>query len=207
MKTKKGDFVELQFVGRLDDGKVFDLNDKEVAKKEGINSKLDRVIVCIGEGDIVQGLDEELTDKEIGNKFNVNVSAEKAFGKREAKLLQLVNANKFKDQQVRPYPGLQLNIDGRIGIVKTVSGGRVMIDFNNPLAGRDLKYEAVVLKIVDDVNEKIKFSLKNLLGNVIFEFKEGKLSLKTKLPAELKGLLEEKLKNRIKEIKEIEYTK
>ncbi|MAG78679.1 peptidylprolyl isomerase [archaeon] len=208
MKVKKGDFVELDFVGRLEDGKVFDLNNKEVAEKEGLKHSLDRVVVCVGEREVVKGLDDSLVDKEVGKDFKVDVPAEKAFGKRDGKLFQLIAANKFKDQEIRPFPGLQINIDGMVGIIKTVSGGRVMVDFNHPLAGRDLKYDAKILKIVDDVNDKVEFSLKNMLGKKVpFEFKEGKLVVKFEFPNEISGMIEENLKKRIKEIKDIEFKK
>ena len=63
MKTKKGDFVDITFVGRLDDGRVFDLNDIELAKKEKLNTKgLEKTIVCLGERDLVPGLDDFLID-------------------------------------------------------------------------------------------------------------------------------------------------
>jgi len=205
---KKGDFVELEFVGKLEDGTIFDLNDKEIAKKEGIKETLDRVVVCVGEREVVEGLDDQLEGKKVGKKFNVDVPAEKAFGKKDAKLFQLVSSNKFKEQQVNPYPGLQLNIDGMTGTVKTVSGGRVMIDFNHPLAGRNLKYEVTVKKVITDVNDKIKFSVKNLIGKDLkYEFEEGKITIKAEFPEEIKKLIEEKLKQRIKEIKTIEFKK
>ena len=208
MKVKKGDFVELEFVGRLEDGKIFDLNRKDIAKEEGITTPLDQVIVCVGEGDVVEGLDESFVEKEVGKEYHVDIPCEKAFGKKDAKLFQLLSASKFKDQEVRPYPGLQINVDGMTGTVKTVSGGRIMVDFNHPLSGRDLKYDIKVLKVVEDVNQKIEFSLKVLLGNAPkFEFKEGKLVVKAEYPDEIKTLLVEKLKKRVKEIKDIEFKK
>jgi len=208
MKVKKGDFVELEFVGRLDDGKIFDLNKKEVAKAEGFTHALDRVVVCVGEREVVEGLDDSLVDQEIGVEYKVDVPCEKAFGKKDVKLYQLVAASKFKDQKVNPHPGLQVNIDGMTGIIKTVSGGRIMIDFNHPLGGRDLKYEVKILKVVEDVNDKVEFSLKNLIGQKVpFEFKEGKLTVKIDFPDPIKKELGEKLKARIKEIKDVEFKK
>lgn len=200
--------MDLEFVGRLDDGKIFDLNNKEVAKAEGFTDELDRVVVCVGEREVVEGLDDALVDKEVGSEFKVDVPCEKAFGKKNAKLYQLVAANKFKDQKINPHPGLQVNIDGRVGVIKTVSGGRIMIDFNHPLGGRDLKYDAKILKVVEDVNDKVEFSLKNLIGQKIpFEYKEGKLTVKIEFPDPIKKELGEKLKERIKEIKDIDFKK
>ena len=62
----------------------------------------------------------------------------------------------FKAQKLNPYPGAVFNFDGRIAKVLSVSGGRVMVDFNNPLAGKIVIYEINVLRKVDDLNEKIK---------------------------------------------------
>ena len=43
----------------------------------------------------------------------------------------------FIQQKINPIPGVMFNFDGRIAKVLTVSGGRVMIDFNNPIAGKN----------------------------------------------------------------------
>ena len=52
-----------------------------------------------------------------------------------------------------------MNVDGKYGIVKSVSGGRVIVDFNHPLSSRDLVYEVEVKRIVTDKTEMVKASL------------------------------------------------
>ncbi|MDD5254323.1 MAG: FKBP-type peptidyl-prolyl cis-trans isomerase [Candidatus Nanoarchaeia archaeon] len=160
MKTKKGDFIELDFVGRIKEtNEIFDLTSESIAKKENIFRKGFNYrpwIVCIGEGDVIKGLDKELEGKEINKNYSIYLDPEDAFGKRDSKLLQLVNTAKFRQQKIMPYPGLQLNIDGLIGTVKSVSGSRTLIDFNNPLSGKDIIYEFKINKVIGDDIEKLK---------------------------------------------------
>jgi len=51
---------------------------------------------------------------------------------------------------------MHFTFDNLIGKIISVSGGRVIVDFNNPLAGKNISYELNVKSIVKDENEKIK---------------------------------------------------
>ena len=205
MKTKKGDFVEIKFVGRLDDGKIFDLNDKELAKKESIDAHIhDKTIICLGFKDVVEGLDEFLIDKEPNHKLEVTVQPEQGFGKRNAKSFSLVPLNKFKDQKFAPMPGLRIEIDGVPGTIKSISGGRVLIDFNHPLAGKVLKYEVTIINLITDLKEKVSSLLEmnlHMHKNYTIEENNGEITIKSELPIELKEMLEMELKKRIPELK------
>ena len=210
MKTKKGDCVDITFVGRLDDGRVFDLNDIETAKKEKLNTKgLEKTIVCLGERDLVPGLDEFLIDKEVGEALKTEVSPDKAFGRKEADLIQMIPLSKFKEHNITPVPGLQINIDGMLGIVKSVSGGRILIDFNHPLASRNLFYEIKVNRIVTDLKEKLESFLKQSLrmANPQYEIKGEELDLNLPIPVQLQKGLEEEIKKRFPELKTVKFSK
>jgi FKBP-type peptidyl-prolyl cis-trans isomerase 2 len=213
MAVKKDDFIEIEYTGRLkEDNAVFDTTVEQVAKENGVhnpNAEYGPVIICLGEGQIVPGLDEALQGKEPG-KHTVELPAENAFGKKDAKLIQMVPLRKFTEHKIKPFPGLQINIDNALGTVKTVSSGRVLVDFNHPLSGKDLVYEIEIKRVVADKKEQIDSLLKLLLG-----IKEAKIEIKdNKAKAELKAKLpppmEEELKKKIKElvkIDEIEFTK
>jgi len=204
MKVQKGDFVEIKYVGKLDDGSIFDLNDKEIAKKAGMQGHIhEKTIVCIGERDLVPGLDDFLLDKEIGTKLSVTISAEKAFGKKDPKKIQMIPANKFKEQKINPRPGLRVEIDQYTGVIKSVSGGRVLVDFNHPLAGRDVHYEIMITKKVEDLKEKVAgfLELNFHLHHAQLEEKEGTITLVAPIPHEMQPMLEKELKRRIPELK------
>lgn len=168
MLLKKKDFIEIEFTGKVKDGEIFDSNIKEDLKK--INSKIEAkpFILCLGEGMFLEGVEDFLIGKDIG-EYKTELSPEKAFGKRDPKLIQLMSAKIFREHQINPVQGVMFNFDGRIGKVLSVSGGRIRVDFNNPLAGKDVLYEIKILKKINDKNEQIK-SFINFLFKKDFEF-------------------------------------
>ncbi len=159
-KIKEKDLIEIDFVGSVKDGEVFDSTKKEDLEKlhEGHDHPVDAkpFIFSVGQGMFMKALDDFLIGKEIGKEYEVELEPEKAFGKRDPSSVQRIPSKVFKDQKVNPYPGAMFNFDGRIGKVLTVSGGRVIVDFNHALAGKDVVYKINVLRKVDDLNEKIK---------------------------------------------------
>lgn len=188
---KKHDFVEMEYTGRLrEGGAVFDTTEEKVARENDVYDKSSNyhpAVVCIGEGNILKELEEQLIGKETGKDYNFEIESGRAFGRKDAKLIQMIPLNKFRHQKIQPIPGLQLNIDGVFGIVKTVSGGRVLVDFNHPLAGKDLVYEVRIKRIVEDSKEKIK-ALLSLVFHIRDAEVEGHDSItiraKSKIPQE-----------------------
>jgi len=207
VKIKKGDSVQLTFVGRIKEGnQIFDLNDKEVAKENNMDpEQCEPAIITVGEGDVVKGLDENLEGKETGRKYRIEIAPEKGFGKKDASLYKLVSASKFKTQGVKPYPGMQVNVEGKLGIVKTVSGGRIMVDLNHPLAGRDVVYEYKIDKVVDNDQTIIENFSKMYLGNAKVQIKEDTATIETDFPKELHKEVGKKILVRVKKVKKIEF--
>jgi FKBP-type peptidyl-prolyl cis-trans isomerase 2 len=154
MALKNKDFVEVEFTGKVKDGEVFDSNIKSELDKMNSNYPAKPFVFCLGEDMFLKGIDEFLIGKEIG-KHKIEVSPEKAFGPRNSKLIQLIPMKVFREQNTQPVSGATFNFDGRPAKIITVSGGRVMADFNNPLAGKDLVYDLTVKRKVDKVDEKI----------------------------------------------------
>ena len=159
MAVKKGDFVELNFtaIAKIDNS-VFDTTLEDVAKKNGIFSERTEykpVVVCVGENQVIKGLDDALVGKDIG-KFSVEIDYKNAFGAKNPKLITMISMSAFKKENIKPYPGMAVNIDGAYGVVKTASSGRVVVDFNHPLSGKDVVYDVEILRIIDDDVEKIK---------------------------------------------------
>jgi FKBP-type peptidyl-prolyl cis-trans isomerase SlyD len=50
---------------------------------------------------------------------------------------------------------MQLNIDGIIGAIVSVSSGRIVIDFNHPLSGKILSYHMKVKKMITEKKEQV----------------------------------------------------
>ena len=198
---KDGDFVELDYTGKLvDEGIVFDTTLEEVAKQNNLydpKAKYESIRICLGKGHVIKGLDKNLVGKEVGKKYVFKIPPEEAFGNKDPKMIQLVSTNKFRDQKINPMPGLQVNMDGILGTVKTVSGGRTVVDFNHPLSGKELEYEVTAKRIIMDVSEKIDATLKLMNVQMEREVMGDKLILK--LPEELQKEIQESITKAITE--------
>lgn len=215
VKINKNDFVEIHYTGKIKLlNKVFDTSDEEVAKSNQIHSKNMKygpVVICIGEHNVIKGLDSKLENRETGKTYEIEISAEEGFGKKDPKLMKIVSISLFKKQNMQPYPGLQINADGMIATVRSVNGGRINLDFNHPLAGRDLVYTINVIKKVEDVHEKVKSLIQFNLLLPEYNFKTEiienvlKITSKIKIPPSLQQRFEGKVKTLIPSIVKIEF--
>ncbi|WP_457556192.1 FKBP-type peptidyl-prolyl cis-trans isomerase [Candidatus Pyrohabitans sp.] len=162
MVLEKGDFVKINYTGRIKDGEVFDTTIEEVAKKHGIYDPRIRFraqAIVIGAGHVISGLDEALVGMEVGEKRIVEIPPEKGFGLRDPAKVRVVSMREFRKQGLKPYPGMRVEIEGKVGRVQSVSGGRVLVDFNSELAGKTLVYEVNVEEKINKLEEKIRLLL------------------------------------------------
>lgn len=156
MALKENDFIELEFTARVKDGEVFDTNIEAEAKKAGLNIKeFNPLIVSIGSGMLIKGLDESIKGKETGKSYKEEFKPEKAFGDRDSKLVKMIPLKAFHQHKIQPQKGMQLNLDGNIAKILAVSGGRVLTDLNNPLAGKIVEYEYTIKSKVENQDKKI----------------------------------------------------
>jgi FKBP-type peptidyl-prolyl cis-trans isomerase 2 len=189
--VKKGEFIELDYVAKINNtGMVFDTTIEKVAKDSGIYSKEHKfvpMIAAVGEGQLLKGLDEFIEGKVPGS-YTVEIPAEKAFGKKDAKLLRLISLGEFRKHNIQAMPGLEVELDGQRGIIRTVNGGRVIVDFNHPLSSQDLTYDITIKRVITDDKEKIEGVLDFLkLPYKSVKLEEGKaeIEFEMQIPAEL----------------------
>ncbi len=204
----RGDFIEFDFVGRIKGtGQIFDLSSEELARKEGVyqeGQKYGPAAAILSKGMLIKGLEKNLEGKEVGREYDFEIPVEDAFGQRNPQLVQLTNLSKFKE--FRPVAGMQVNVDGILATVRSVSGGRVTLDFNHPLAGKALLYHVKILRKISGVAEKVKTICERFLGlsaevktdgkkisikAKTHDGKELEKAMQDKLAAEIKNLLEE----------------
>ena len=192
MSVAKGDFILIDYVARVKEtGEVFDTSLADVAKEAKIykeNTVYEPMLVVVGEGWVLRGLDEQLEGLEVGKKATLEIPPEKGFGLRDPSKIKLIPLRKFRERDITPYPGLEVEIDGKLAVVRSVGAGRVQVDFNLPLAGRTLIYEVEVKKKLESLEEKVKALLHRRIPTipvekVKLEFGEGG-ELKVSLPEE-----------------------
>jgi FKBP-type peptidyl-prolyl cis-trans isomerase 2 len=172
---KKGDFIELEFSG-WSNGELFDSTKKEDleamgSKEEGKNSK-----IIVGQKLLVPGFDKALEGKEIGKEYEISLTPEEGFGKRNREFVKILPLKVFTEKQITPQPGMTLALDQSLVRVLAVSGARVSVDFNNPMAGKNLKYKFKIIKKIEDEKEKAEVVFEIFFRQVPdFEIKENKI--------------------------------
>jgi len=138
---------------------VFDTTDEETAKDAGIYAE-DRVygpkMVVVGEGWILKGLDDRLQGLKLGEAADVDIPPEEAFGERNPENIRMVPFRVLRSKGINPVLGAQLEVDGRSAMVRSIGAGRVQLDYNHPLAGREIVYQVKVTERYETEEEKIR---------------------------------------------------
>ena len=139
------------------DERLYDTTDAEAAKEAGIFNEKNTyapLAYIYGSKNLFPALSEAIEAAEVGKETSVVIPCEKAAGARNPKLVELHPIKEFYKREINPYPGLAVNLGNRTGVVMSVAAGRVKVDFNNQLAGHDLKYVFTITEeITGDVDK------------------------------------------------------
>ena len=160
MTVKNGDFIRIDYTESVD-GQVIAATDKDVATEKGIFNEETQYgphLIVVGAGQLVKGFEEDLIGKEIGYSGKVEISPEGAFGVRDPKKVEIVPANRFKEQ--KPVPGMRVSSENKAGTVTRIIGRKVSVDFNHPLADKTIVYEYRIAEEIVDRQEKLKALIK-----------------------------------------------
>jgi len=188
--VKKGDLVKLEYTGRLaKTGQVFDTTDEAIAKQAGIwesSAIYGPKHALFGSGAIIPGMEEAVLQSQLGKSEDFAIEPKKAFGERDSELVRMIAEKEFRKQNVAPSPGMIVTLDNAIARVKSVTSGRVVIDYNHPLAGEQVVYSIKVHEVITDDKKKIEAILSsNALSGDIAQAAGGKFTVTLKgVPSE-----------------------
>ena len=174
---KEGECVLISFSGKdLVTGKVFDTTSEKEAKSNGLfaeNKAFKPLPVFVGKKELIAGLDKALLAMKEKEQKTIKIAPSEGFGEKRKELIVVVPLQEFRARNLSPVPGMIVNLNDNIGKVQTVSGGRVRVDFNHELAGREIEYSVKIEKVLSTPEEKV-----NELFEKFFTFvKEPKISL------------------------------
>jgi FKBP-type peptidyl-prolyl cis-trans isomerase 2 len=156
---KTNDFVKINYSGKI--------------KETGLEfDKGENVPIIVGINFTLKGIDQALLEMNVGDRKTIELIPENAFGGRDARLVKLVPLAEFKKHDTTPYPGMIVSADNAQGRVLSVSGGRVRVDFNHPLAGKNLIYDLEIKEKVENIEEKVK-----AIVNIYSRMEENKLKV------------------------------
>ena len=160
MAIKEGDFVRLNFTGKIKEtDEVFDTTSEDIAEEAGIlveNKVYGPIPIIVGGNHLLKAIDDAIIGTEAGDAVHVSVTPENGFGQRNPNFIQLIPMKEFKKQGMTPVRGMKITADAGTGKIISVNGGRVKVDFNHELAGKNLEYDVSVVEVIEDDEEKIK---------------------------------------------------
>ena len=192
MPLRDGDFVLIDYTLKVKEtGQVIDTTSEKVAKEVGIH-RPDRtyepMLVVIGAGWVLKGLEERLKEMEVGEQKTVELPPEEAYGPRDPRKVIMLPAKVLSQKGVVPRVGQRVQLEGLgWGTVRAVGSGRVQIDLNHPLAGKTLIYDVAVRAKIEEPAEKVRALIHRRLPLVPaenFEVEVGEEEITIRVPEE-----------------------
>ena len=135
-EVKKGSKVKVHYEGKLEDGTLFDSSKgREPLEFEA------------GSGTVIKGFDNAVIGMKKGEEKEFKIKSEDAYGERKEDLFREVPKEKLGGIDAKKGMMLQMQTpDGQAlpVMVSEVKDNSVMIDFNHPLAGKNLVFNIKV---------------------------------------------------------------
>lgn len=158
-----GKTAVVEYVGKLEDGTVFD-------STEG----MDPLEFVIGSGAVINGFDEAIAEMSPGESTQIVVSPKDAFGEYDesriemgpmyaipdAKNIEIGKVFYFVTQEGLRFPA----------VVTEINEGIATIDYNHPLAGQTLYFDITLLQIKDEATTNIELDLTQRQLDGSFQF-------------------------------------
>ncbi|MEE6208952.1 FKBP-type peptidyl-prolyl cis-trans isomerase [Salarchaeum sp. III] len=154
MAIETGDTVTFEYVGRLDDGTVFDTSRESVATEEGLaeeqpDREYDPLTAEVGAGQVIEGMEDGLVGLDAGETETLTIPPEEAYGEWSEERVQEFETEELTEALgQRPEEGLYLEAqNGQPGEITHVDDDVVKVDFNPRLAGETLEFEVEVVDV------------------------------------------------------------
>ena len=131
--------VSIHYTLTNDDGEVLDtsIGDEPLVYLHGV-------------GNIIPGLENALHGKVAGDKFNVHIAPEDAYGELMEEMIQVISRDMFEGID-NIEVGMQFNADVSSGsgvvTVVNIEDDDITIDGNHPLAGLALTFDVEVIDV------------------------------------------------------------
>ena len=131
--------VTLHFAIKLDNGDVVDSTfDKEPAT------------FTVGDGSLLPGFEQALYGLKAGDKRSLPIGPEQGFGQGNPQNIQVMPRAQFADMELSEGLLIIFNDAANAelpGVVKAFDANQVTIDFNHPLAGKDLTFDVEIIDV------------------------------------------------------------
>lgn len=189
MALKDGDVLRFDYTLWVDE-KLLDTSIEETASANKIHREgrtYRPLTVTLGSRHIIAGLESHIRSHgQVGRTIKVTIAAKEAYGEREAAKIRDVPMAQFRSQKVKPEVGMSLNMGQERGVVTRVAGGRVRVDLNHELAGKDLTYEYTVREVLTDDGSKVQAIIESMFPQGTYKLHHDEKSVTLEVPDQAK---------------------
>jgi len=133
-KVSIGDVVKLSFIGKLEDGSIFDTSDRPIQ-------------IEVGTGKLIKGLDRAIIGMEEGEQKEAVILPEEGYGLEDPDLITTMPREVFERNNLKPYVSMMLRTPHGDCYITRIIGDRVEVNYNHPLAGKTIIFEIKVEEI------------------------------------------------------------
>ncbi|TCM64327.1 FKBP-type peptidyl-prolyl cis-trans isomerase SlpA [Acinetobacter calcoaceticus] len=148
IRIAEGSKVDLHFSVAIENG----------AEIDNTRSRDEPVTLTIGDGNLLPGFEHSLFGLRAGDRRTVSLPPEEAFGPWNPENVQRFDTVKFEQL---PSVGEMIEFEDKaktslVGVVKSVDEFITEIDFNHPLAGKNITFEVEIFKVTPAGQQGIK---------------------------------------------------
>ncbi|MDO4223248.1 MAG: peptidylprolyl isomerase [Acinetobacter sp.] len=150
IRVEHGSKVELHFSVSLENGVEID----------NTRSRAEPVSLVIGDGNLLEGFEKALFGLRAGDRRTVHLPPEEAFGEWNPDNVQKFDTVKFDK---RPELGEMIEFEDKakttlVGVVKSVNDDITEVDFNHPLASKNISFEVEIFKVTPAGQQAVRLS-------------------------------------------------
>ena len=147
MQVADNTAVSIHYTLTNDEGEVLD------------SSIGDEALVFLqGSGNIISGLEKAMVGKVAGDKFNVRIEAEEAYGELMDDMIQVISRDMFEGvDEIEVGMQFQADVSSGPGVITVthIEGDDITIDGNHPLAGVPLTFAVEIVEVRPATPEEI----------------------------------------------------
>ncbi len=149
--VKEGDYVRVDYTGKLEDGTVFDTSIKDDAIEAGIyNQERDYQPLgfTVAAGQMIKGFDSGVVGMAVGENKTLIIPPEDAYGVHREDMVKTIPVAELTRAGITPVVGEKVSTSqGQTATITNVTDTDVVIDFNHELAGKTLVFDIKLVSI------------------------------------------------------------
>ncbi|MDP6869916.1 MAG: FKBP-type peptidyl-prolyl cis-trans isomerase [Candidatus Poseidoniaceae archaeon] len=173
---EEGTIVHVEYdLYNAESGDLIETTREDVAKEHEMHQegrKYTPMVCVVGSGNLISGFEDSLLEAKADKDISLEIAPADAYGEKDPAQVETISIDKLIRHVRDPkalYIGGPVTIDGRTGTLSYLAAGRARIDYNHPMAGRKLKYDYKIVKVIEDKDEKVSALLESNTGHEGFE--------------------------------------